>query len=79
MKAIGFPSEPSEFDFPDDMVELKHRLKNTNIAINVSDSTLEILWYTFSDDYSALPSYWLKVDDETFAGFCKWLSRFNIN
>jgi len=79
MRAIGFPSEPSEFDFPEEMAELKRRLKDADTKVNVSDKTLEILWYKFSSDYSDFSGYWIEVDDETFADFCEWLSRYKLS
>lgn len=76
MKAIEFPNRSEEFDFPDGMAELKRRLEDVDAKVNVSDKTLEILWYAFSERYSAC---WLGVDDETFEDFCEWVSKYSVD
>ena len=76
MKAIEFPNKSDKFDFPEDMAELKRRLKDVNATVNVSDNTLETLWYAFSERYSAC---WLGVNDETFEDFCEWVSKYSVD
>lgn len=62
--------EESKFNYPEDMACILTYL-NEHGVILVEDSTIEDLYYTFSEEqYSA---GWMGVNDEILAEFENWL------
>lgn len=68
-------NEQYNFYHPEDMKRIIDYL-NEHGKILVKHSTIEHLYYEFSDEYCA---GWLIVDDDRLAEFEEWLSDYEID
>ena len=68
-------NKPSNFTYPDEMEKILNYL-NKNGKILVNDSTIEDLYYRWSDEYWC--AGWIRVTDERLEEFANWLDEIDI-
>lgn len=70
-----YEKNDAEFEFPEDMKLILDYLK-AHGKILVKDSTIENLYFVFSDVMYC--AGWMRVDDDILEEFANWLDGYDI-
>ena len=74
MKALIIPKK-DKLDHPEEVQKILDYIERHEMTLNISNETLEIMWYAFSEIYEA---GFLNPNDDFLSEFTKMLSQVDV-